>query len=123
MLIGVYIFLEDDFQDPIYGEPARIELPDGVWAAIGEIVSDALEAESDPRGVTTKAGHQIGWRSLLKWGLSFVVVTTTDIRPQQVEQYLRELGNRYFDEVADLRHPERDGVADVVVDVIPPWED
>ena len=37
--------------------------------------------------------------------------------------YLQQLAKRYMDEVDDWRSPDKAGVADVVVDVIPPWEE
>ena len=52
-----------------------------------------------------------------------MAIVSDDIRSSDVESYLKQVQRRYFDEVDDARRPERDGVADVVVDVIPPWDE
>jgi hypothetical protein len=55
--------------------------------------------------------------------VSFVAIVTDDVRAADVDRYLLLFSRRYMDQVDDPRNPERDGVEDIVVDVIPPWED
>ena len=40
-----------------------------------------------------------------------------------LRSYLDELSQLYMDEVDDPRNPERVGLEDLLLDVIPPWED
>lgn len=123
MLVGVYILVDDEYGVPIYADPPPAELDDGVWQAVCEIVQEVLDGEKEVRGTTPRGENLIGWRSLLKTGITFVAVVTDDVKSQQVEVYLQKLARRYADEVDDWRSPDKGGVADVVVDVIPPWEE
>lgn len=123
MLVGLYIFVDDDFDDPIYRDPHPEDLDEGLWEAICETAVDALEGDSESEGHKTWGEYVVGWRLLSRLGLSFVAVVTDEVKPQAVETYLKALSRRYLDEVDDAREPEREGVEDVVVDVIPPWED
>jgi hypothetical protein len=124
MVVGLYIFVDDEFDDPVYASPKDTdELDPSLWEAACEVVSDALDEDGPADGVKAVAEHWVGWRCLVRQGVSFVAVITDDVRHQDVERYLSQLSRRYMDEVDDPRNPERDGVDDVVVDVIPPWED
>lgn len=123
MVIGLYIFLDDEFDDPIYGEPSSGDLDPALWEAACEAANDALDEEREPHGVIARSEHWIAWNVFVKQGVSFVTIVTDDVKAQEVERYLTLLARRYMDEVDDPRNPERDGVEDVVVDVIPPWED
>jgi len=123
MLEGLYIIVDDDIDAPVYSDPNPAELEDGVWEKVCEIVRDALDGETDARGAVTVGESLIGWRALTKTGLTFVAVVTDDVRGPQVELFLQQLAKRYMDEVDDWRSPDKAGVADVVVDVIPPWEE
>ncbi len=123
MLQAVLIFVDDDFQSPIYASPERGDLDPDLWHEVCEAVNDALEGEVAPAGSRLGDGHRLGWRVLLKSGVSFVAVVHEDIKRKSLEGYLKALSVRYLAEVDNLRRPERDGVEDVVVDVIPDWED
>jgi len=123
MLVGLYIFVDDDFHTPLYAEPGSEELEDDVWEGLCEAANDALEGDSDAQGTTEVGDCIVGWRHLVKPSLSFVCAVTTDIKPSLVNKYLRALARQYLDEVDDLRRPDKVGINDVIVDVIPPWED
>ncbi|MEQ1566732.1 MAG: hypothetical protein ABMA64_13910 [Myxococcota bacterium] len=123
MLVGVYILVDDEYDAPIYADPSPAELDDGVWPMVCEVVQDVLDAEREVRGTVVVGESLIAWRALLKTGITFVAVVTDDVKPQQVEVYLSKLARRYADEVDDWRTPDKAGVSDVVVDVIPPWEE
>lgn len=123
MLVGVYIIVDDEVDSPIYSDPNPAELDDGVWSRICEIVSDVLDGDKESRGTLAIGESLIGWRSLVKSGLMFVAVATDDVKAQHVELYLQKLAKRYADEVDDWRSPDKAGVVDVVIDVIPPWEE
>lgn len=122
MLLGLYIVVDDDLTDPVYADPPRAELDDVVSQQIAEILSDLADGEIDARGSQKVGDALVAWRALTKTGITFVVVTER-IRPQVVELYLQKLAKRYMDEVDDPRSPDRGGVSEVVVDVIPPWEE
>jgi hypothetical protein len=123
MLLGLYIIVDDDTGDPVFADPPRSELDDAISERIGEIVQDIADGEIDAKG-TQKVGEAlVAWRSLTKTGITFVAAVTDDVRPQSVETYLQKIAKRYMDEVDDPRSPDRGGVSEVVVDVIPPWEE
>lgn len=123
MLVGVFILVDDEYGSPVYADPQPSELDEGVWHQVCELVQEVLDSEKETRGTLVVGENLIGWRSLLKTGITFVVVVTDDVRPQSVELYLQKLAKRYADEVDDWRSPDKAGVADVVIDVIPPWEE
>jgi len=123
MLVGMYILVDDEYGSPIYAEPPPSELDDGVWHQVCELVQDVLDGEQETRGTLQQGEMLIGWRSLLKTGITFVAVVSAGVRPQLIELYLQKLAKRYADEVDDWRSPDKAGVADVVIDVIPPWEE
>lgn len=123
MLIGLFIFLDDEFDAPVYADPAPADVEPVLFTAACEAVSDALEDEREAHGVITTSETHIAWLCYVKQGVSFVALVSDDVKGSDVEKYLANLGRRYMDQVDDPRNPERDGVDDVVVDVIPPWED
>jgi hypothetical protein len=123
MLVGLYIFLDDEFEDPIYGDPATADLEPELWVRACEAVNDALDEERSAEGVETSGEYHVGWRCFVRQGVSFVAMVTDDVKASDVDRYLAQLAKRYMDEVDDARNPEREGVEDVVVDVIPPWEE
>lgn len=121
MLVGLYIIVDDDYDTPIYADPPPAELDDGLWTEICELVQDVFDEEREGKGVSTIGDHHVAWRGLVKAGVTFVAVTR-GVKGALVEAYLQRLVRRYTDEVEDPRTPDRGGVEDVVVDVIPPWE-
>jgi hypothetical protein len=123
MLQGVYIFRDDDFDLPLYADPDTGDLEPEVWEALVEAVSEALDGEARPEGHVAVDEVVVGWKVLLRVGLSFAAVCEAGVLLTDVESYLRALARHYMDEVDDPRKPERDGVEDVVVDVLPPWEE
>lgn len=123
MLLGLYIFVEDDFDDPIYADPNPQELDEDAWVAGCEAVQDALDEEGELQGVRAVGEALVAWRLLPRSEISFLAIVTDDVKPPSLQTYLGLLAKRYMDEVEDPRNPERDGVADVVIDVIPPWEE
>jgi hypothetical protein len=123
MLIGLYIFVEDDFDDPVYADPNPAELDEDVWVAGCESIQDALDEEGELQGVRRVGESLVAWRVLPRSEIGLLAIVTDDVKPPSVLAYLSLLGRRYLDEVDDPKSPERDGVADVVVDVIPPWEE
>lgn len=123
MLTGLYIFVDDEFDDAIYRDPHPEDLEEGLWEAVCETTLEVIEGDADLDGSRPLGEHLIGWRHLGRFGLTFVAVVTDDVKPQSLSRYLRDLSRRYLDEVDDARDPEREGVEDVVVDVIPAWED
>ena len=123
MLLGLYIFRDDDFEDPLYAEPAANELDDGLWEAICEAANDAQEGTSDSEGFIEFGETWVGWRWIEPTGITFVAAVTDDVKASQLTAYLSRLARRYLDETDDPRTPDRMGVVDVVVDVLPPWDE
>jgi hypothetical protein len=123
MLIGLYIFVDEEFSDPLYADPDPEDLEEDYWSAVCEAVVEALEGDREAVGVVQRGEAWLGWRTMPRSGLSFVAVVTDDVKPASVAGYLQHLARTYMDEVDDPLNPERDGVEDVVVEVIPPWED
>ncbi|MCB9668300.1 MAG: hypothetical protein H6736_21900 [Alphaproteobacteria bacterium] len=121
MLHFLAIFVDDELKSPIYADPEPQELEPDLWAKVADLVVDAQDGELRAEGAERHGDMLIGWRAMVRNGLTFVCVVE-DVEEADVKVYLKELAGRYFDEVDDVRHPERDGVADVVVDVIPPWD-
>jgi hypothetical protein len=122
MLHGLYIFLDDDFDIPVYAHPDPDELDEDAWEAGCVAVFDALEGDGHSAGVTTVGTNRVGWKSLPRAGVSFMAIASMKTRATGVAHYLRHLASTYMDEVDDPRNPGRHGVEDVVIDVIPPWE-
>ncbi|MEZ4239654.1 MAG: hypothetical protein R3F59_26570 [Myxococcota bacterium] len=123
MLLGLYIIVDDDVEDPVYAEPNPADLDDGVWEKVCETVEALIDGDADARGSTSVGEAVVAWRAMVKLGLTFVAVVSDDVKVSQIDAYLTKLAKRYVDEVDELRTPDRGGVADVVLDVVPPWED
>jgi hypothetical protein len=124
MLVALFIFVDDDFDLPIYADPERRDVDPDLWQAACDAVSDALDEGDETREGFVRLGETVlGYRVLCGHGLSFVAAVTDDIADRDVSSFLTQLSKRYLDEVDDPRVPDRDGVADVVVDVIPPWDE
>lgn len=121
---GIWIFRDDEFDAPLYAAPTREELEDEpLWQQVCENVLEAVDNDG-PRFETSDFGSwRIGWKLHARTGVSFAVAVSQDVSVGDVKQFLNELSQSYMDEVDDARFPDLDGVEDVVVDVIPPWED
>ena len=122
MLHALYIFVDDDFGDPLYADPDAEDLDPELWEALCEAVNDALEGDGNPEGFGEHDGFIYAWRLNARHGLSFVAVAE-DVKPEAVDDYLVRLTALYLDEVDNPRSPERSGIDDIVVEVIPPWEE
>ena len=123
MLDGLFIFVDDDFADPLYADPAPGDVDPDLWQKLCSAVDDAIEGDGKAEGHEHIQEWHIAWRFNSKLGLSFAAIVTDDVRPKLIHRFLSALDRRYVDEVDDPREPERAGVADVVADVVPPWED
>lgn len=123
MLAGLYIIVDEDFDALIYADPDPEDLEPEVWGRLMELVQEAADGEVPPEASRKVGEYLVAWRALHRNGLTFVAIVEDLITDQQAQSYLKNLVRHYFDEVDDVRNPEKDGVADVVVDVIPPWEE
>lgn len=122
MLVALYIIVDEDLGDPIYADPDPGDIEPEVWNRVGEILVEVRDNERPSDGAVPVDEFIVGWRVMVRNQLAFVAVVQ-DVSNAQLERYLKQLQRQYFDEVDDVRKPEREGVVDVVVDVIPPWED
>jgi hypothetical protein len=123
MLVGLYIFVDDEYDDPIYADPAPEEIDRLLWQAACEHIDEALEDDGPARGVVEVGVCRVGWRIHLKMGLSFVGIVRKEVSDDQLMRYLDAVHVAYMDEVDDARKPDRAGVEDVIIDVVAPWED
>ena len=123
MLVGLYIFVDDEYDDPIYADPEPEEVDRALWQAACERIDECYEEDGASRGVVEVAGHRVGWKIHLKMGISFVAIVRQKVGEDQLGRYLDALQVAYMDEVDDARHPDRAGVEDVIIDVVAPWED
>jgi len=123
MLVGVYIFVDDDFGDPVYADPALDRLDEDLRIAMCEAVDEVLEGERSASGSVSLAGQRAHWKCLVRRGLSFVAVVDADVGKADTVSYLSRISTAYLDEVDDPRNPDRHGVADVIMDIEPPGEE
>ncbi len=123
MLLGLYIVRDDEFEDPLYADPAPRELDEELWEALCEVSNDAQEGTEVHEGVRAVGEAWIGWRFHEPSGLSFLAAVSDEVRSSQVSAVLARLARRYLDEADDPREPDRHGVVDVVIDVVPPWDE
>lgn len=124
MILALYIYVDDDYESPVYADPEADELEPELLTAIAETANEAYEGDRPPVGSHTDVEEiRIGWRLHSRMALNMVCAVTDDVSAADLEAYLKALQKQYLDEVDNPREPEREGVADVVVDVIPPWEE
>lgn len=123
MLLGVYIFVDDDFEDPVYAVPALDDIDVDLRVAICQIIDDAMEGDRGTSGVVEQGSALIGYRMSTRTGISHVAVVEDGVARSELVAYLQELATTYADEVDAPRQPERAGVSDVVDIIEPPWEE
>ena len=124
MVLALYIFVDDDYSSPVYVDPATEDLDPDLVTAITETANEAYEGDRPASGNHTSFDEvRIGWRLQSRLGINFVCAVTDDVSAADLDGYLKALQKQYLDEVDNPREPEREGVADVVVDVIAPWEE
>lgn len=122
MLTSLHIIVDEDFNLPLYTDPELEDLEPDHWNRVREIIVEVYEGERRADGIEALGDHLIGWKVMTRNALAFVAIAE-DVEEEDLTTYLKHLVRRYFDEVDDVRNPERDGVEDVVVDVIPPWDE
>jgi hypothetical protein len=124
MEYGIWIFRDDEFTAPLYADPHREELEDeALWQALCEHVLEAFEGDGPRFETEIQDDWRVGWKLHARTGVSFAVAVKGDVTVSDLKQFLSDLAQRYMDEVDDARFPDMGGVEDIVVDVIPPWED
>jgi predicted pyridoxine 5'-phosphate oxidase superfamily flavin-nucleotide-binding protein len=123
MRVALLITVDEDLEAPLYGDPPLDELPEGVASRLSELATDIFDGEVARRGATVVDEHRIAWKMTPRVGVLFLCAVTAEVEEQDLKAYLDELTELYMDEVDDPRNPERDGLEDLLVDVIPPWED
>lgn len=121
--MGLYIFVDDEFSDPVFADPEPDDADEDLYAAVCEAVNDAVEGDAPARGHRMMDDLCVGWLHQKRLGLSMAAAVEAEVGAAAVGAYLKALMDQYLEEVDNPRDPERSGVADVVVDVIPPWED
>jgi hypothetical protein len=122
-LFALCIIADEEFELPLYSDPVQDEVDAELWDTFSEVVHEILEGDRNSSGKEVFGDSLVAWRHLGPQALTFLVAVSNNVSSDRLTVYLKALSARYMDEVGDPRNPERDGVADVVVDVIPPWED
>ena len=123
MAHALYILRDDDFDAPIYADPPVDELDDEVWDAIVHVVHEAVEHNGSRAGTTEVAEQWVAWKMIPRSGVTFVIVMEDDYDQTDIQEYLQELSNHYVGEVEDVRFPDADGLGDVIIDIIAPWDE
>lgn len=123
MLEALLLVLDGDFERPLYSDP-EIDEQDEDWLAhFAELIEEVSEGERRSEGTVEVEEWIFGYKVLSRFGLAFCAVVTDDVPPATVIAYLGDLAKQYTDEVDDIRDPDLDGLGDLIVDVIPPWEE
>jgi hypothetical protein len=122
MLLGLVIVVDEDFALPTYADPSPDDFDADLWEALCERILECVEGERGASGSEAIGSQIVAWKCHLRIGVTFGLMGE-GISSKHADAYLKQLSQRYMDEVEDARRPEREGVVDVVVDVIPPWED
>lgn len=120
---ALYIIVDDDLSGPVYADPRPEDLDPDVWDTVARSVYDAFEGEGPASGSVTLDDMVVSWHLLKKFGISFVSVVDAMVTTQQNAHFLKALSQVYLDEVDQPRRPERNGVEDIVCNVIPPWDE
>lgn len=120
---GVWIFRDDEFGSPIHAEPDVEDVDPAVWESICEHVLEAYEGDGNRFDTVELGDDRLGWKLHARTGVTVAVMVESTIGVSDLKSFINQLTQRYFDEVDDARFPEPGGVADVLLDVIPPWED
>ena len=123
MAHSLYILRDDDFDAPIYADPPVDELDEEVWDSIVHVVHEAVEHNGSRSGTTEVLDQWIAWKMIPRSGVTFVIVMEDDHDQTDIQEYLQELSNHYVGEVDDVRFPDDEGLSDVIVDIIAPWDE
>ena len=123
MLEGLYIIHDLDLDTPLYADPDPSDVDEEAWDVAKEAIVEAVDGDGSHDDVQQVGELLVGWRYLSRPGVSFVAIVTDDVSKRLLKKFLKMLSKHYLNEVDDPTDPERDGLYDVVVDVIPPWED
>ncbi|TNE92557.1 MAG: hypothetical protein EP330_01030 [Deltaproteobacteria bacterium] len=123
MLEALLLVLDADFERPLYAEPEIDEIDEEWIARLVAIVDEVAEGDRRADGCDQYEEWHLGYKVLSRFGLAFCAVVTDDVPAAEVQTYLNNLAKQYTDEVDDIRDPDLDGLGDLIVDVIPPWEE
>ncbi|MCO4746024.1 MAG: hypothetical protein KC912_14610 [Proteobacteria bacterium] len=123
MLEALIIALDGDFERPLYAEPEVGDCDPDLVAMVGACVEEVFEGERKAEGTKLYEEWRLGWKVQVRLGLAFCAVVTDDVSASDLSKYISAIAQQYGDEIDDARSPDSDGIADLLVDVIPPWED
>ena len=123
MAHALYILRDDDFDVPIYASLPSDELDEEVWDSVVTAVHEAVENDGPRTGVVLTQEQWVAWKLIARSGVSFVAVVDEEHDKSDVEEYLGELSTHYLGEVDDVRFPDTDGLEDVLIDIIAPWDE
>ncbi len=121
--IGVYIFLDGDYDRPLYAEPDLADDDAGLWEVLCEAVEEATDGDRPRKGSAVEGALRFGWRLIPKTNLAFVVTVDESVSAAHLDTYMSDLTERYLDEIIDIRRPEAEGMETILIDVVAPWED
>lgn len=123
MLHGLYILLDDDVGHPMYAQPEPEELDPELWQRACEHVLAALEGDADRRSTLDDDEVCVAIHIRPRLGLSFLAFVDEDVAPDEAQRYVDAIARTYLQEVDDPRHPEEAGLEELLMEVVPPWEE
>jgi hypothetical protein len=123
MLEALIIALDSDFEQPLYAEPDVEEVDPDLLEMLGHCVEEVFEGDRKAEGSKVHDEWRLGWKVQTRLGLAFCAIVTDDVSAADLATFLSDIAQHYGDEIDDARSPDRDGIADLLVDVIPPWEE
>ena len=94
MLVGLFIFVDDDFDDPVYSDVDGDDIEEEVWTAACEAVNEALEGDGPSTGTMTVSEQVIAWRTQVRIGLSFMGIAKS-VKESDLSGYLNQVSKAY----------------------------
>lgn len=123
MLEALVLVLDGDFELPLYADPDVEDIDPDVLARFVQFVDEVAEGDRKPEGIEHLEEWHLGYKVVARTGVAFCAQVTDDVEAAEVTAYLNGLARLYADEVDDPRNPDSDGLGDLLLDVIPPWEE
>jgi hypothetical protein len=125
MAHSLIIIRDDEFDSLIYAEPSVEDLDEEVWHAVMNLIHEAVENEGPRTGLQEISDTFVSWKYHARIGVSFVVVVPEeDVEDSsELTDFMGAVSSHYMSEVSEPRFPETEGLYDVLVDVIAPWDE
>lgn len=123
MLEAMVIVVDGDFERPVYAEPEFEEVEGELASLMEQVVEEVMDGERRSSGTISFEESTLAFKVRTRLGVAFLALISDDVEQQDVTSFLDDVVRQYLDNVDDARDPDLDGVADLLLDVIPPWEE